>query len=122
MRAQAEVQRRQRQAEWEAARPLALQEYLRRPNLDRLEKLARAHARGHAGSYADALQESSGGAGSGAELERWAEFARQKANGLDPLRRPTQLEFVEPEDVPGYKLNSFMPPGVSYSRPPGEAR
>lgn len=114
--------KQRRRTEWEEALPKAWAGYVADLNRSRLEEQLDAFRRASdLRTYADAVTNRA------TTLEpdqstaalAWAEWIRTEADRYDPTRDDANLRFVEPEDVPAWKLDKYMPQGFTASRPPG---
>lgn len=111
-----------RQEAWDAAVPAAQESYIVDLNRRRLLEQAAQHAQAQAlRDYARALQaiaDSADGPDHAAGIHRWAEWAVDEADRVDPINDVQGLHYEEPDDIPPADYDKFMPKGMSaYRRP-----
>lgn len=126
---QAREQERQarlcRREQWDVAVPEARARYVADLNRTRVAEQARAwrqasDLRGYAAAV-QAQAENTGGQDEQHRLGSWAEWARQEADRLDPLRIPEVLGFDSPEQLDPAALDAYMPAGMTVRHPPDTA-
>jgi hypothetical protein len=121
-RTRKEAERKQRREAWEEAVPRARQAYIDRFNQDRLRKQAARSSEAEAiRAYClrlDSAAEEYGGTERAEQIRKWASWARQEADRIDPVEKPETLTFVVPPEVRPSDFEKFMPKGLSAWRPP----
>jgi hypothetical protein len=120
--ARAERERTDRRQEWERARVRARQAYVADLNRRRIDdQLAAVRRAEELRRYAHAIErqaDAADDAEQARQAQQWAAWVRAEADRADPLFRPTDLAYVEPEEIKGSDLDAFMPRGMSSWRPP----
>jgi hypothetical protein len=113
-----------RQQEWDAAVPAAQESYIVDLNRRRLLEQATQHAQAQVlRDYARALQsiaDATDGSGDAAGIRRWAEWADDEADRVDPINDVKSLHYEEPDDIPTADYDKFMPKGMSAYRRPSQ--
>lgn len=121
-RARVERERRERHRVWEVALVQAKQDYVadfNRRRLDRqLADVARTEELRRYAARIDQHVVSGHDVEAVGHAHAWAAWLRTEADRIDPLQRPEDLSYVEPEQVEPRDLDPFMPRGMNAQHPP----
>lgn len=121
-RARAAREREERHRAWEAALVQAKQDYAIDFNRRRLDRQLAAAARTEElRRYAARIDQnvaSQHDVQAVGHAHDWATWIRTEADRIDPLQRPEDLSYVEPEQMEPRDLDPFMPRGMNAQHPP----
>lgn len=121
-RARAAREREERHRAWEAALVQAKQDYaidFNRRRLDRqLADAARAEELRRYAARIDQHVANRHDVEAVGHAHDWAAWIRTEADRIDPLQRPEDLSYVEPDQVEPRDLDPFMPRGMNAQHPP----
>lgn len=125
-RAREERERADRRRAWELAKIEARQRFVEDLNRRRLREQVENYRRaGELLRYVEALEKKSStlaNQGEADQVRAWARWSRSEADRVDPLLRPADLQYIEPDEVTDIDLDPFMPRGMTARRPPDEPR
>ncbi|MDQ6739144.1 MAG: hypothetical protein M3021_01895, partial [Actinomycetota bacterium] len=117
-----ERERIERRQAWEHAVVRARKLYVADLNRRRLDdQLAASRRAEDLRRYADGIDQRAGAMGDAEAAMRareWAVWTRSEGDRADPLLRPADLVYVEPEEIRDGDLEAFMPRGMNVWRPP----